>query len=79
MSEMAIFRDEMRMASLLAEGDVLVLVINQRNFRKILRDRPECSLVVTRTLAERLKEATQQLESVESTAQAKPVLEDSLS
>lgn len=55
--EMAIIRDERRTASLVANGEVLILVLSQANFRKILRDRPETGLVVTRTLAERLIEA----------------------
>ena len=55
--EMAIIRDEIRTASLVANGDVLILVLSQANFRKILHDRPETGIVVTRTLADRLIEA----------------------
>ncbi|NND91692.1 MAG: cyclic nucleotide-binding domain-containing protein [Granulosicoccus sp.] len=56
--EMAIVHDEIRTASLVANGDVLILALSQVNFRKILRDRPETGFAVTRTLADRLIEAS---------------------
>lgn len=56
--EMAIVHNEIRMASLIAKGEVLMLVLSQENFRNIIRNRPDTSIAVTRTLAERLIEAT---------------------
>lgn len=57
--EMAIVQQEIRMASLIAVGKVLLLVLNQENFRTIMRYRPDTGIAVTRTLADRLIEATQ--------------------
>lgn len=57
--EMAIVHKEIRMASLIAKGQVLMLVLSQESFRTIMRNRPDTSIAVTRTLAERLIEATQ--------------------
>lgn len=57
--EMAIVHQEIRMASLVAVGEVLILVLSQDNFRTIMRNRPDTSIAVTRTLADRLIEATQ--------------------
>jgi CRP-like cAMP-binding protein len=57
--EMAVIHDEVRMASLVAIEDVSILALSQANFRKILRDRPETSVAVTRVLAERLIEAAE--------------------
>ena len=56
--EMAILQNESRVASLVAIDDVLVLVISQSRFQRVLRARPETSLAITRTLATRLAEAT---------------------
>jgi HEAT repeat protein len=57
--EMAIISQEPRMASLVAEGDVRVLHIEQPQFEAILRERPETSLAVMRVLCARLKEVQQ--------------------
>ena len=48
--EMAIISQEERMASLVAAGDVRTLCINQKQFERILRERPETSLAVMRVL-----------------------------
>lgn len=52
--EMAIIADEPRMATLVASGTVRLLTIGQRQFARILRERPEVSLGVMRVLARRL-------------------------
>lgn len=57
--EMAVIHDEIRTASLVAKGKVLMLVLSRENFRTILRNRPDTSVAVTRTLAERLIESSQ--------------------
>lgn len=54
--EMAILTREPRMATLVAEGDVRVLCVDQRQFEVMLRDRPEIGLAVIKTLAQRLRE-----------------------
>ena len=54
--EMAIIADQPRMATLVASGPVRLLTIGQRQFARILRERPETSLAVMRVLARRLTE-----------------------
>jgi CRP/FNR family cyclic AMP-dependent transcriptional regulator len=54
--EMAIITREPRIASLVAASEVRVLVIGQKPFEGILRERPEISLAVMRVLCVRLKE-----------------------
>ena len=54
--EMAIIADQPRMATLVASGTVRLLTIGQRQFARILRERPETSLAVMRVLALRLTE-----------------------
>lgn len=67
--EMAIVRDEIRMATLVARGELLVLTLNQARFEKILKDRPESSLAVTKTLANRLIEASRFESEIEKIAE----------
>lgn len=57
--EMAVLSQEPRMATLIAKGPVRVLCIKQKQFESMLRERPEISLAMLRTLSQRLKEATQ--------------------
>jgi hypothetical protein len=54
--EMSIIGQEPRVATLAAAGDVRVLVIEQKQFEGILRERPETGLAVMRVLIARLKE-----------------------
>jgi HEAT repeat protein len=54
--EMAILTREPRMATLVADGDLRVLCVEQRQFDVMLRDRPEIGLAVIKTLAQRLRE-----------------------
>jgi HEAT repeat protein len=54
--EMAILTLEPRSATLIADGDVRVLCVEQRQFEVMLRDRPEIGLAVIKTLAHRLRE-----------------------
>ncbi|MFK8082274.1 MAG: cyclic nucleotide-binding domain-containing protein [Granulosicoccus sp.] len=58
--ELAVLQNESRMASLVAVGNVLTLTIDQAKFQRIMRARPETGLAITRTLVERLTEATTQ-------------------
>jgi len=53
--EMSIITQEPRMASLIAQGKVRLLCINQKQFQSILRERPDTSLAVMRELINRLK------------------------
>ena len=55
--EMALITGGVRMASLVAEGEVRALVVDRRRFERILRERPDASLAVMRTLCERLEES----------------------
>ncbi len=58
--EMAILSEEPRMASLLAEGDVQTLCLDQQSFEDILRERAETSLGIIRVLMARLRESQQE-------------------
>jgi HEAT repeat protein len=54
--EMAVVSRSPRMASLVAQGEVRTLAIDQRRFERILRERPEASLAVMRVLCDRLRQ-----------------------
>jgi hypothetical protein len=54
--EMSIISDEVRMATLMAVGPVRALSISQKQFREILRLRPEVALAVMAGLSQRLRE-----------------------
>jgi HEAT repeat protein len=54
--EMSIVGNEVRMASLIALGAVRTLCISQKQFREILRLRPEVALAVMAGLSHRLRE-----------------------
>ncbi|HET7090537.1 MAG TPA: HEAT repeat domain-containing protein [Anaerolineae bacterium] len=55
--EMALISQGPRVASLVAEGHVRVLCLDQKQFEGMLRERPEISLAVMRVLIARLKES----------------------
>ena len=55
---MAIISREPRFATLIADGVVRALCINQKQFEGILRERPEICLAMMRVLSQRLKEAS---------------------
>jgi CRP-like cAMP-binding protein len=55
--EMSILTQEPRMASLVAEGDVFALCLEQSNFEQMLLEKPEIGLSVMRVLIRRLKNA----------------------
>ena len=52
--ELAVLRDRPRAASVIAEGDIRVLVIDGENLKAILRERPEAAMAMLATLAERI-------------------------
>ncbi len=54
--EMAIIESALRWASLVTRDDVRVLAIDGLTFKGILRERPEVSLAVLRSISRRLKE-----------------------
>jgi CRP/FNR family transcriptional regulator len=54
--EMSILTQEPRMASLVAEGDVFALCLEQSNFEQMLLEKPEIGLSVMRALIQRLKD-----------------------
>ncbi len=54
--EMAIIESAPRSASLLTRGDVRVLAIEGETFKGILRERPEVSLAVLKSVSRRLRE-----------------------
>ena len=54
--EMAIIESVPRVATLRALGELRVLVIDAESFNAILRDRPEVSISVLRTVSRRLRE-----------------------
>ena len=55
--EMAVITGSPRMASLRCRGEVRALAVDRRRFERILRERPDASLAVMRTLCERLEES----------------------
>ena len=57
--DMAIIEASPRSATVQAEGETRVLVIEGNNFKGILRDRPEVSFAVLQTLSQRLRECMQ--------------------
>jgi HEAT repeat protein len=59
--EMSIISQEPRIATLVADGTVRALCISQKQFEGILRERPETSLALMRSLCQRLKEASEQV------------------
>lgn len=54
--EMAIIEAAPRSATLLTRGEVRVLAIEGETFKRILRERPDVSLAVMRSLSRRLRE-----------------------
>lgn len=56
--EMAILSGVARSASVIADGDVRAIRLDQLSFESLLRERPEVSLAVMRVLCNRLRELT---------------------
>ena len=56
--EMAIIESAPRSASLLSRGEVRVLGIDGETFKEILKERPEVSLAVLRSISRRLRETS---------------------
>jgi CRP/FNR family transcriptional regulator len=54
--EMAIIESVPRSATLITQGEVRVLAIEGETFKQILRERPEVSLAVLRSVSRRLRE-----------------------
>ncbi|MBI3738244.1 MAG: cyclic nucleotide-binding domain-containing protein, partial [Chloroflexi bacterium] len=54
--EMAIIESAPRSATLITQGDVRLLAIEGETFKEILRERPEVSLAVLKSLSRRLRE-----------------------
>lgn len=57
--EMSVISGNLRMASLVAAGDVHLLCLDRKSFEGLLRERPEVSLAVMRMLCDRLQQVTQ--------------------
>jgi CRP-like cAMP-binding protein len=56
--ELSLLRRSPRMASLIADGDVRAIGIQQLAFEGMIRDRPEIALAIMRMLADRLTAAS---------------------
>lgn len=56
--EMSIITRSPRVASVVADGDVRAVRIDQRRFEAMVRERPEIALAVMRVLAERIAALT---------------------
>jgi HEAT repeat protein len=54
--ELSIINREPRNATLIAQGDVRALCIDQKTFEGLIRERPEVSLFIIQVLSKRLKE-----------------------
>lgn len=52
--ELAVLRERPRAASVVADEDVRVLVINGESLKAILRERPDAAMAMLATLAERI-------------------------
>ena len=55
--EMAILSERPRMATLIARGDVRALCVEQADFARMLRERPDLSLAVMRELVDRFEDS----------------------
>lgn len=64
--EIAILCDVPRTATLIASGDMEVLTVSKDDFLKLLKEFPDMSLEVMRTLALRLERTTQDLAAARS-------------
>jgi CRP-like cAMP-binding protein len=60
--EMSLLTHEPRMASLIAQGDVRALCIEQSKFERILLEKPEIGLYVMRSLIHRLQDSRASVE-----------------
>lgn len=63
--EMAIFRNEPRVATIRAKGPVKVLRIDGDMFLRLVTENPEAALGVMRMLSEKIARATERFEAVE--------------
>jgi HEAT repeat protein len=59
--EMAIFESSMRSATLQAEGEVRMLVLDGDSFKAILRDRPEVAISVLQHMSRRVRELNERV------------------
>lgn len=64
--EIAILCDVPRTATLVANGDMEVLTVSKDDFLNLLKEFPEVSLEVMRTLAQRLERTTQDLAALKA-------------
>nr|WP_246270810.1 cyclic nucleotide-binding domain-containing protein [Hongsoonwoonella zoysiae] len=64
--EIAILCDVPRTATLVANGDMEVLTVSKDDFLNLLKEFPEVSLEVMRTLAQRLEKTTQDLAAMKA-------------
>ncbi len=64
--EIAILCDVPRTATLVAVGDMEVLTVSKEDFLRLLKEFPEISLEVMRTLAQRLERTTQDLAALKA-------------
>ena len=55
--ELAVVTDQPRVASLVCDGEVRVLVISRREFESVVRDRPQVAHAIIRVLGARLAES----------------------
>ncbi len=62
--EMAPISHEPRTATLIADGDVRCLSIDQKQFESIIRERPETSLAIMRVLIGRVQQMTKTLQEM---------------
>ena len=59
--EMAILESSMRSATLQADGDVRMLVLDGNSFKAILRDRPEVAISVLQHMSQRVRELNERV------------------
>lgn len=64
--EMAIFEDEVRMASVVAKGTVRILTVDRRNFLRRIHQDPSVAYSIVKGMSSRIRQLTQELAELKS-------------
>jgi CRP-like cAMP-binding protein len=64
--EMAIFEDEVRMATVKAKGHVRILTVDKRNFLRRIHQDPSIAYSIVQAMSHRIRQLTQELAQLKS-------------
>lgn len=70
--EMAIFEQEVRMATVRALGQARILTIDQQNFMRRIHEDPSLAYRIVRTMSQRIRAMTDRIAAYETAAQSQP-------